>query len=125
MSKSFFSSESILDNNFITSYVDASALVTAIQNHSTDYYFDSTAKIVKAAVYYTHEGNRQVKKILHEGTPLTGNTSWSSFARDGTWAKSRILVHNHEGATHDLPRSAIGTAEDITHSDGTMILNTI
>jgi len=103
----YFSSGSVVDNNLITSYVDASALVTAIQNHSTDLYFDTTAEIVKAAVYYTHSDNRQVKKILHEGTPLTGTTSWSSFARDGTWAKSRILVHNHEGATHDLPRSAI------------------
>ena len=124
MSLSYFSANNVLDGTSVVSYINWTDLVTAIQNDYVDTYFDSTSKITRADVYYYQQPDgRQVKQIRHTGSFLTGNVSWSSFARDGTWAKNRIMVYNHDGATHNLTRAAIGTSEDIVHSDGTMILN--
>jgi 23S rRNA U2552 (ribose-2'-O)-methylase RlmE/FtsJ len=88
-----------------------------------DTYFDDIGKITKVVVYYVHEDGRQVTKVYHEGSLLTARTSWSNYARDGSWRKNRIVAYDHDGATHDLPRSAIRIEENITHSDGTMNLN--
>lgn len=108
----------------VTSTVSASSLVTAIQDAGTDTYFDSTSEVASVEVRYLHQDGRQKTDILHVGPGLQGNTSWASVARDGTWQKHRIVVHDAAGASAVLQRADIGTSEDLVMTDGTMALNT-
>jgi hypothetical protein len=124
-SLSFFNASSVLDGTSVVSHVNLPELVTAVQADSSDVYFDSTSKINTVNVYYGLQGGRQVKKIVHEGPDMTNSVSWSSWARDGTWQKVRVRVFDSDGAMHDIHRAVIGSSEDITHSDGTIFLNTI
>ena len=125
-SLSYFDQASVINGSYAVSTIRKDALVTAIQSDSTDLYFDSASKIGKVYVYYNHEAGRQDKLLVHRivGDTLFSSTSWSSFARDGTWQKTRIKAFDFDGATHDLYRNIIGTGEDITHLDGTTFLNT-
>lgn len=127
MSLNYFSDSSKADGTYVTSYINKSELVTAIQNDSTDSYFDETAELGKIIVYYTHEDDRQQKKIVHEldGTNLTGQVVWSPYARDGTWQKTRIRSYDQDRAEHNLYRASIGTGEDVTHTSGFIYLNTL
>ena len=123
MSLNYFSDATVSDGTYVTSTLDTSALVSAIQAYSPDTYFDATSKIGEVFVYYTHEDNRQVKRIIHDATAHQGSVYWSTNARDGTWQKNRILAFDTDGAQRELPRSAIGTAEDATHTSGKIYLN--
>jgi hypothetical protein len=128
ISSSYFSVGSVTDDVPVQSIINGDALVSAIQTNYTDPYFDSTSKFANVNIYYTHSDGRQIKRIVHKGDPLIGNTSWSQYTQDGTWTKGRIVVCGYEGEFHDLPRSVIGSSdglssEDITYSDGTMNLN--
>jgi len=122
-SKNYFSASSAAQGVSIISTIDGTALIEAIQSHYADTYFDATSKLSRVIVYYTQESGRQVKKIVHKGSPLTGTVSWGPYSLDGTWEKSRISVFDPDGATHELPRYYIGTAEDIVQVDGTMFFN--
>lgn len=108
----------------VTSTVDSSALVTRIQQTAIDDYFDTTSKLSRVRVEYTHQADRQKKTLLHLSPGFTSETSWSSFSLDGTWEKTKITSHGHEGAKSTLLRADIGTNEDIVMTDGTMALNT-
>lgn len=120
---SYFSDSTVADGTYVTSYINRVDLVTAIQSDSTDTYFDSTSEIYKVYVYYTHEEGRQVKKIVHDGTNLSGQVLWSSNAKDGTWQKTKIIAFDEEMAQYELNRIKIGSEEDLTHSDGVITLN--
>lgn len=128
MSLNYFSDSTVGDGTYVNSYINISNLVTAIQNDSTDTYFDSTSEIGKVIVFYTHEDGRQLKRILHirdDSTNITGQTLWSAYARDGTWQKTKIKSYDRDGAYHELDRSAIGTGEDIIHASGNIYLNIV
>jgi len=124
MSISYFNQGSVADGTGVISYIHKADIVSAIQADSPDTYLDSTSELNKVFVYYRDSGHRQDVRIVHTGTNLSGNASWSSGARDGTWEKYHIIAFDSNGARHDLGRTAIGTAEDIVHSSGTMTLNT-
>jgi len=121
---SYFSQGSVADGTMVTSYINRDELVTAIQADSSDTYFDTTDEINKVLVYYRDPGYRQNVMIIHEGAVPSGLVSWNSGARDGTWEKYRVIAIDSNGARHRLERTAIGTSEDITHSGGSMNLNT-
>jgi len=123
MSISYFSQASVGDGTAVISTINRTDLVTAIQTHNPDTYFDSTDEIGKVYVYFRHQDLRQQKKIVHSGTGLTGTVSWTLNAHDGAWEKYRVLAFDNDGAEHDLPRSIIGTGEDATHSGGVTTLN--
>jgi len=127
MPLSYFTEGTVADGEIATSKIDKADLVTAIQNKGTDSYFDTEAELSKVYVYYYHEDGRQNKKIVHEtdGSDLVGTVSWTSNARDGFWEKTKIKVFDHDGAVVFLNRSDIGTSEDLSHSDGSTILNTL
>lgn len=129
-SKSYFSASSVGDGTNVTSYVNLPVLVTAIQDSSSDTYFDSTSELGKVVIHYLHEDGRQQKKIYHfrgssDTTTLSAQISWSSFSRDGAWQKVKIRSYDREGAQHILNRSDIGTGEDATHTSGVIYLNTL
>lgn len=124
MSISYFDQTSVADGTYVTSTIDTSALVTAIQNAGSDTYFDQTAEIGKVYVYYDHEDGRQQKKLIHERDDnFSVQVKWSIFARDGTWEKNRIKAFDRDGATNELLRADIGTGEDLTHQNNTTSLN--
>jgi len=125
MALNTFNMASAGDGTTVTSTIDSSALITAIQTaYAGDPYFDSTAELGLVYVYYIHEAGRQEKKIVHDAVLHQGTTSWSAYAQDGTWQKSKIKAFDRDGATVTLSRADIGTAEDLTHSAGTINLNT-
>ena len=121
---SYFSSSTVVDGTAATSIITPSYLVSKIQASATDPYFDSTSKIDKVLVYYTSSDGRQTKRVIHSAPALTGTVTWHPFiAGDGTWSKSQVKVYDPDGAMHVVPRAIIGSGEDLTHSDGTMNLN--
>lgn len=123
---SYFSAASAPNGSSVTSYVNRSFLSAAIQSYSADTYFSDATNVNKVIVYYDHSDARQRKRIEHlfDGTNVVGTASWSQYAKDGTWSKNRIVAYDPDGAMRELPRSAIGSGEDLTHSDGTTYLNT-
>ena len=104
MSISYFSQASIADGTAVTSTINKLDLVTAIQAHNPDTYFDSTDEIGKVYVYFRHQDLRQMKKIIHEGTGLIGSVSWTSNARDGTWEKYRVLAFDNDDSRSETRR---------------------
>jgi hypothetical protein len=124
MSLNYFNVASVTTDVDATSTIDQADLVTAIQNKGVDDYFDTTNELGKVYIYYTHEDGRQQKKLRHDSVTHQAVVNWSEFARDGTWEKTQVKAFDHDGATTFLYRSDIGSAEDLTHSDGTTTLNT-
>lgn len=110
---SYFSQDTAAIDQVCTASINLSALVSTIQAHSADTYFDTTSKVGRVVVFYNQYEGRQVKKLSYESPSFATNVSWSSYARDGTWEKNKVIVYNHEGATHTLPRTALGASEDI------------
>lgn len=108
----------------VTSTISKSGLIAAIQADRTDSYFDEESELKSVIVTYKHDAGRQKKIIMHSGIGLTGQASWSAEARDGTWQKVLVQVQDSDGAQAILGRSAIGTGEDLTKTDGTMSFNT-
>jgi hypothetical protein len=123
MSLNYFDSTSVSDGTVAWSTINLGSLVTAIQNKAADTYFDSTSKIGTVYVYYLHQDGRQQKKIIHDSTAHQAYVSWSTNARDGTWAKDQLKIFDKDGAITYLYRSDIGTSEDLTHSGGQTTLN--
>ena len=123
---SYFSQSLVSINTSATSLIDKSNIVNFVQIASGgDTYFDSTSKLSRVDVYYTHQAGRQNKKVFHLSPNFSNEVSWSTFARDGTWEKTKIKVFDQDGATYLLQRDSIGTSEDIIKTDSTVILNTI
>jgi hypothetical protein len=122
-SLSYFASSSVSDGVPVSSYINRQALVDLIQANYSDTYFDSTDEIGKVYVYYTHVDGRQVKKIVHDGTDLSGSVLWTSNARDGAWQKTMVKAFDKDGAERDMTRALIGTGEDATHTSGVTYLN--
>jgi hypothetical protein len=120
----YFSSASVADGTVVTSYISRSDLVAAIQADSTDTYLDSTNELSRVMVFYRDSGLRQDVRIVHEGSGLSGLVAWAPGARDGTWEKYKVIAFDANGARHQLNRTAIGTAEDLTHDGTVMTLNT-
>jgi len=110
---SYFSRDYVAVDQVCTASINLSVLVSTVQAHSADTYFDTTSKVGRVVIFYNQYEGRQVKKLSYESPSFTTNVSWSSYARDGTWEKNKVIVYNHEGATHTLPRSALGASEDI------------
>lgn len=123
MGLSYFSQASVGDGTAVLSTVDRDFIVSSIQSLFADSYFDSASKIAKVNVYYTHQDGVQKKRIIHDGTALTGSVMWSHNALDGTWAKDRVVAFDANGAQRALHRAEIGTFEDCTHSEGITYLN--
>jgi hypothetical protein len=123
MAINFFNTATVADGTAVTSTVNISELVSAIQTKGADPYFDTTSEIGMVFVYYTHEDGRQEKKVVHNSSTHEGTVQWSTNARDGTWAKSRIKAFDKDGALAYLERSDIGTTEDLTHQFGVTNLN--
>jgi len=122
----YFSSVSVIDGTSVRSLVDRDYLVSTIQAVGSDVYFDSTAEISRVDAYYVQQPDgRQNSRIIHRYPSFVGSVTWSPFARDGTWEKTKIVAYDFEGATAVIPRAFLdATHEDLTHSDGTMKLNT-
>ena len=124
MSLSYFDRTSVGDGTYATSTIDTSALVTAIQGVGSDTYFDETAEIGKVYVYYDHQDGRQQKRLIHErDNSFSVQVKWSTFARDGTWEKTKVRAYDRDGATNELLRATIGSGEDLTHANNVMTLN--
>lgn len=121
---SYFDSSSVSDGVYVTSTINRTELVSAIQGASPDTYFDSTDEIGKVVVNYLHQDGRQQKQLIHDEQTHQISVRWSAFARDGTWQKHRIKAYDLDGAIFNLTRTYIdSTSNDIFHSDGTMSLN--
>ena len=69
---------------------------------SSDPYFDTDVEINKIDVFYYDSSNRQLKRVIHQGDPLTGNATWGPIARDGTWHCHQVRLQDGEGATNML-----------------------
>jgi hypothetical protein len=114
------------DNTSVTSTVNVPNLVNLIQTVNPDTYFDSTDKISKVLVHYTHSVERQTKRLLHDGVSRQVKVSWSPYAQDGTWYKSKVIAYNHEGSSVVIPRVYLDSTNDnIYHLSGIMHLNVI
>jgi hypothetical protein len=121
----FFDSLIAVDGVSVTSTINRTELVSTIQAATPDTYFDSTNEIGKVVVYYLHQDGRQQKQIIHDEQTHQASVQWSAFARDGTWQKYKIKAYDLDGAIFNLTRAYIdSTSNDVTHSDGTMSLNT-
>lgn len=81
---------------------------------SGDVYFPSIDRIARVDIFYGHTGDRQLKQIIHKAPGLSGEAKWSNFAKSGIWRKNRVMVYDTDGAVHELNRSDIGAAEDLT-----------
>jgi hypothetical protein len=122
---SYFNVASAPNNTSVTSTIDSSALITRIQSvYPGDTYFDTTSEMGPVYVYYTHFAGRQQKRLVHDLINHQAPVQWSSYAQDGTWEKTKIKAFDKDGAFVYLNRPDIGTGEDLTHSDGTIYLNT-
>ena len=77
MSLSYFDSTAVADGTNVTSNIDLTALVSAIQSASPDTYFDSTDEIGYVYVYYDHTDGRQRKRIVHDPSTHLGTVQWS------------------------------------------------
>jgi len=120
----YFDQASVVDGSSATSTLNLSYISSTIQSlYPGDTYFDSTEKIGPVYVYYTHQDGRQVKKLVHPAATHQSLASWSSYARDGTWQKTKLKIFDNDGASVLLDRSSIGASEDLTHSLGIMTLN--
>jgi hypothetical protein len=121
---SYFNVPQVGDQTSVTSTVNVSDLMGVIQGINPDAYFDSIDKFSKIWVYYYHSGGRQGKRIIHEGdVSKQASVSWSPYAQDGTWYKSKIIAYNHEGSSVTLSREYIDTTNaDIYHLNGVMNL---
>jgi hypothetical protein len=119
---SYFNQASVGDGTSVLSHIDSSALITVIQANVADPYFDSTSELAKVYVYYVHEEGRQQRKVIHDGTALTGSVMWAPGARDGWWYKDKIIAFDHDGAQRVVTRAMIGDQEDSSHSVGIMTL---
>lgn len=113
---SYFDQNSVGDGTSVLSHIDSSALITIIQANVADPYFDSTSELAKVYVYYVHEEGRQQRKVIHDGTALTGSVMWAPGARDGWWYKDKIVAFDHDGAQRVVTRAMIGDQEDSSHS---------
>jgi len=123
-SLNYFDRSSVGDGTNALSTINLSSLITAVQMaYPGDTYLDSTSEIGYVYVYYTHTGNRQQKKIVHDPVTHMGLVQWSIYAQDGTWEKNKVKVFDKDGAYDVLFRNNIGTAEDITHISGRAYLN--
>ena len=120
-----FTQSTVSVDSTAVSNISRVALVAKIQAATGgDTYFDSTSKLGKVCVYYTHQDGREVKILTHTGLSLTGLIAWSDDAKDGTWQKNLVRVFDHDGAEVILNRLDIGTNEDLTKSGSTINLNT-
>ena len=119
-----FSQSTVADGSSVTSTIDRDGLVSSIQAAGTDNYFDSTAEVARVDVYYTHQDGRQKKRLIHQYPGFATGASWSSFARDGTWSKSKVRAFDWESAKIDLDGTNVPAGEDLTHGGGVMNLNT-
>lgn len=120
---SYFLVPSVADSTSVTSYINQPVLITAIQSDSPDSYFDSSNKLGKVYVYYTHELGRERKKLVHVAPDFQAPVQWSPFAKDGTWQKTEVKAYDKNGAVHVLLRGSIGTDEDLDHTSGSTSLN--
>jgi hypothetical protein len=108
-------------NQGVTSTVAADALVDKIQAQETDSYFDEASKIHSVISEYTHTEGRQKRNYIHLGPQLVADVSWRNGARDGTWELTSITIYDFEGALNILNRPSIGSNDDITIMDGTVV----
>ena len=122
---SSFNVSSAGDGTVVYSSISPTSMISSIQAaFPGDTYFDSTNKLGKVYVTYTHQAGREQKVVIHDAVNHTGSVSWSPYALDGTWQKNKIVAFDRDGAQVTLNRAQIGTAEDITHSSGAIHLNT-
>jgi len=114
------------DGSNVTATLDTSYLVSNIT--SGDSYLDNTNELQQINVYYQHKytldgtvGNREQKRFifLREDNFET-SVKWSLYAKDGTWAQTKIRVFDREGAdsifydgTHFVSDPVIFTASII------------
>lgn len=119
-----FSSGTANPGETVTSTLDAGYVASLVQSEGTDTYFDTAEEVGSAMVQYTHQDGRQRKRIFYAGPNLSGQTSWPSGARDGTWEKDLVTLWDYNGAKASITRSTIGSSEDIIITDGTATLNT-
>ena len=121
----YFGSSSVADGTSANSLVGLGSVVSSIQSMGANQYFDSPAKIRRVDAIYTQQPDaRQTKRIVHNYPGFVAPTSWTPFAHDGTWQKTSIRVYDWNDAVAIIPRPYITAGEDLTHSDGTMNLNT-
>jgi hypothetical protein len=116
----YFPVSSVSDGTSVLTYVNASVLISSIQNDFSDSLFNSASKIGKVYVYY--QNGRQQKKVRYNST-LVSSISWSTNANDGTWQKTHIKVFDNDGAIHVLNRNSISVSEDLYHSNDAITLN--
>lgn len=114
-----FSSASVPDGQSVVMSYNLDTLI-GLTNY--DPYFDSTSKLARIDTYFNHQAGRQTKRVVLLGPDFSSSVSWSSYTYDGTWQKNEIKMHDWESAILSIPRSTIGSSEDLTHNDGTMTL---
>jgi hypothetical protein len=119
----YFSNGAVADGTNVTSYINQSNLILAVQSDYSDPFLDATNQIGKVYVYYQHSAGREQKKLIHTGSNLSAVVQWSPYALDGTWQKIKAKVFDNEGASHIIYRNIIGSGEDIMHSSGAIHLN--
>jgi hypothetical protein len=123
MSLNYFSNGTVADGTNVTSYINQSNLISAIQSDYSDPFLVATNQIGKVYVYYQHSAGREQKKLIHTGSNLSSVVQWSPYALDGTWQKIKVKAFDNEGASHIIYRNIIGAGEDVTHSSGSIHLN--
>lgn len=121
-SNSYFPVSTVSDGTSTLTYLNATALVTSIQNDSADNLLNSTSKIGEVYVYYLHQSGRQQKKVRYNKS-FVSSIVWSPNAHDGTWQKTHIKVFDNDGAIHVLGRNVISSQEDLVHNNNVMSLN--
>lgn len=125
MALSYFSTSPVADNTSVTSTINHTELIAAIQTaFPGDIYFDTTSELGPVYVYYMHSAGRQQKRVVHDSENHQAQVQWGVYAQDGTWEKIKIKAFDKDGAVVILNRSNIGASEDLTHSGGQIYLNT-
>lgn len=94
----------------VLSTINEEALIPLVESDS---YFDSITKVARVDVTYVHSALRQVVTLVHQGPDLQTYVSWSTFARSGTWEKTRARLKDKDGAILVIGRSIIGDDQDL------------
>ena len=101
------------DGVAVTSTINEEALIPLVESDS---YFDSINKVFRVDVTYVHSADRQTVTVMHLIPNLTGQASWSTFSRSGTWRKERARLVDKDGAQLYIGRSVIGEDQDLVLS---------
>jgi hypothetical protein len=100
------------DGTQVISTINAATLMPMLSEDSI--YFATINDVYKVYLYFTDQDGRQLKRIIHDGTALSGPAIWTSVAKAGIWQLEKIKVFDREGALHSFGR-------DNSSSDFTLV----